>query len=58
MPFTDMKNTAGFTLCWSSVAFVWMLSLVVMLFVVHWYDVVCCSLVQAEENLRCSGFHL
>lgn len=50
MPFTDMKSTAGFALCWSFVAFVWMLSLVVM-FGVNWFK-------QKRENLRCSGFPL
>lgn len=50
MPFTDMKSTAGFELCWSFVAFVWMLSLVVM-FGVNWFK-------QKRENLRCSGFPL
>lgn len=50
MPSKGVKDTAGFALCRSFVAFVWMLSLIVM-FGVHWYQ-------QESENLRCSGFHL
>lgn len=51
MPSTDMENTAGFELCRSFVAFVWMLSLVLMLFIVRWYK-------QKSENFMCSEFHL